>query len=94
MWILEDFQRSPVQDAFRLQAHEEWPDAVQWLLSSYALETALDAALRKLQATSQGTAELVRDFGLRVKMEANYIGALVLLPELKALFCQGLRDPV
>jgi hypothetical protein len=94
LWILEDFLRSPVKEAFRVQAHDTWPSAIQWLLTSYAPETALDSAVRKLQTTSQGSAENVRDFGIRLQSDASLLGALVPISELKALFSQGRRDPV
>lgn len=94
LWIFEDFLRSPVKESSRIQAHCSWPSAVHWLLSSYAPESALDSALRKLQAINQGSTESVRSFGLRLQSEASYLGALVPLPEVKSLFSQGLRDPV
>jgi hypothetical protein len=94
LWIFEDFIRSPVKEAFRLQAHHSWPSAVQWLLASYAPESLLDSAVRKLQATLQGQTESVRTFGLRLQTDASYLGVLVPLPELKSLFAQGLRDLV
>jgi hypothetical protein len=94
LWIFEDFLRAPAKEAFRLQGHDSWDSAVQWLLSSYAPEPLLDAAVRRLQAMHQGATETVRDFGLRLQTEASYLGTLAPLPELKALFGQGLRDPV
>jgi hypothetical protein len=94
LWILEDFLRSPVKEAFRIQAHDTWPRAVHWLLTSYAPETALESAVRKLQTTSQGTGENVREFGLRLQSEASLFGPLISVSELKALFSQGLNDPV
>ena len=94
LWILEDFLRPPCKEAFRMQAHKSWPEAVHWLLTSYAPETALEQAVRRLQTSSQLPGENVRDFGLRIQSEASLLGALIPLPELKALFSQGLRDPI
>jgi hypothetical protein len=61
LWILEDFLRSPVKESFRVQAHDTWPSAIHWLLTSYAQETALESAVRKLQTTSQGASDNVRE---------------------------------
>jgi hypothetical protein len=94
LWILENFLRSPVKEAFRVQAHDTWPSSIHWLLTSYAPETALESAVRGLQTTSQGASENVRDFGLRLQSEENVFGALVPISELKASFREGLRDPV
>jgi hypothetical protein len=85
---------APCKEDFRMQAHKSWTEAVHWLLISYAPETALEQAVRKLQTSSQLSDENVRDFGLRVQDEASLLGALISLAELKYLFCQGLRDPV
>jgi hypothetical protein len=53
LWLLEDFIRSPAKEAFRLQSLETWPSAVHWLLTSYAPETTIEAAVRSLQTTTQ-----------------------------------------
>jgi hypothetical protein len=53
LWLLEDFLRSPAKEAFRLQSLETWPRAVHWMLTSYAPETNIEAAVRSLQATMQ-----------------------------------------
>ena len=97
LWLLEDFLRSPAKEAFRLQSLETWPSAVHWLLTSYAPETTIEAAVRSLQTTTQRLSETVREFGLRVQQEASLLGSLIPLSELKSLFSQGLsaiRDPV
>jgi hypothetical protein len=93
LWILEDFRRSPVKEAFRVQAHDTWPSAIHWLLTSYAPETALESAVRKLHNTSQGASENVPDVGIRLQSEANLLGALMPVSELKALFSEGLGIP-
>jgi hypothetical protein len=67
---------------------------VHWLLTSYAPETTIEAAVRSLNTTTQRPSEAVRDFGLRVQQEASLLGSLIPLSELKSLFSQGLRDPV
>jgi hypothetical protein len=67
LWLLEDFLRSPAKEAFRLQSFKTCPSAVHWLLTSYAPETTIEAAVRSLQTTTQRPSEAVRDFGLRVQ---------------------------
>jgi hypothetical protein len=32
LWIVDDFLRTPAKEAFRAQALDSWPAAVQWLL--------------------------------------------------------------
>jgi hypothetical protein len=94
LWLLEDFLRSPAKEAFRLQSLETWPRAVHWMLTSYAPETNIEAAVWSLQTTMQRPSEAVREFGLRVQQEASLLGSLIPFSELKSLFSQGLRDPV
>jgi hypothetical protein len=36
LWVAEDFLRSPVKEAFRSQNLNTWPEAVHWLLVTYA----------------------------------------------------------
>jgi hypothetical protein len=94
LWIIEDFLATPAKEAFRAQEHRTWPDAIQWLLLTYATGDQLDKAMRKLQIISQHQTETVRDFGLRLQLEASALGTLLDLAELKSLFSQGLRDSV
>jgi hypothetical protein len=94
LWLLEDVLCSPAKEAFRLQSLETWPRAVHWMLTSYAPETNIEAAVRSLQTNMQRPSEAVREFGLRVQQEGSLLGTLVPLSELKSLFSQGLRDPL
>jgi hypothetical protein len=94
LWVLEDFLRSPVKEAFRSQHLNLWPEAVHWFLVTYAAESMLESAVRRLQTTSQSSNETVRQFGLRLQMEASALGSLLDAVEIKSLFAQGLRDPV
>lgn len=94
LWVVDDFLRSPAKEAFRIQRHDTWNSAVQWFLSSYAPETGLESAVRKLHSSSQHDGESVRQFGLRIQSEASLLGSLITLSELKALFGQGISDPV
>lgn len=94
LWVIEDFLMSPVKEAFRAQNLNTWPEAVYWLIVTYAAETLLDSAVRRLQTTTQGMGESVRQFGLRLQFEAAALGSLLDAMEVKSLFAQGLRDPV
>jgi hypothetical protein len=94
LWIVEDFLRAPAKDAFRTQRHATWPEAVYWLLVTYAPESLLEAALRAIQTTNQLTSESVREFGLRLQLDSSALGSLLSTAEVKSLFAQGLRDPV
>jgi hypothetical protein len=94
LWVAEDFLKSPVKEAFRAQNSNTWPEAVHWLIVTYAAESLLDAAVRRLQTTSQGAHESVRQFGLRLQLEAAALGSLLDAMEVKSLFAQGLRDPI
>jgi hypothetical protein len=42
LWVAEDFIRSPGKEAFRSQNLNTWPEAVHWLLVTYASEQTLD----------------------------------------------------
>jgi hypothetical protein len=86
--------RSPAKEAFRSNAFESWPSAVLWLLTTYAPESALEVAVRRLQTTAQAPNETVRQFGLRLQVEAAALGNLLSAPEVKSMFTQGIRDPV
>jgi hypothetical protein len=55
LWAIEDFLKSPVKEAFRAQQLSTWPEAVHWFILTFAAETQLDAAVRRLQTTTQGT---------------------------------------
>jgi hypothetical protein len=94
LWIVEDFIRTPAKESFRSQQFESWPTAVHWLLTTYASESSLEIAVRNLQMTSQTSSENVRQFGLRLQLEAAALGSLLSTPEVKSMFTQGLRDPV
>ena len=65
LWIVEDFIRTPAKESFRSQQFDSWPTAVHWLLTTYAPESSLEIAVRRLQMTSQMSSEGVRKFGLR-----------------------------
>jgi hypothetical protein len=41
LWVVEDFLQSPAREAFRAQAHRTWPEAVHWLLITFAPESYL-----------------------------------------------------
>jgi hypothetical protein len=94
LWVVEDFLRSPVKESFRAQHLNTWPEAVHWLIVTFAAEPQLDAAVRRLQTTSQFATESVRQYGLRLQLEAAALGSLLDAPEVKSLFSQGLREPV
>jgi hypothetical protein len=94
LWVVEDFLRSPVKEAFRSQNLNMWPEAVHWLLVTYASEQTLDAALRRMQTNGQSATETVRQYGLRLQLESASFGSLLSSAEVKSLFSQGIRDPV
>jgi hypothetical protein len=94
LWIVEDFMRPPVKGAFRAQRPTTWPIAVHWLLTTYAAESLLDQALRKINNIAQFRSETVRAFGLRLQLEATALGPLLSVDEIKTLFAIGLSDPV
>jgi hypothetical protein len=48
LWIIEDFLQSSVEEDFRAQGCGTYQEAVHWLLISYAHETVLDEAARRL----------------------------------------------
>jgi hypothetical protein len=94
LWVVDDFLRPPAQGAFRSQRFDSWPLAIHWLLVTYASETILESAVRRIQTTSQATNESVQEFGLRIQIEAAALGSLLPQAEVKSLFSHGLRDPV
>jgi hypothetical protein len=94
LWIMEDFLQSPAREAFRAQAHQSWPEAVHWLLITFAPESSLEQAVRSLNLVSQAQIESVKQFGLRLQLESSTLGCLISLSETKSLFSQGLNEPV
>lgn len=94
LWVVDDFLRTPVKEAFRAQTLDTWPAAVHWLLTTYAPETSLESAVRKMQVAGQQLQEAVRQYGHRLQMEAAALGSLMTQAEVKSLFSQGLQDPV
>jgi hypothetical protein len=68
LWVVGDFLRPPAQGAFRSQRFDSWPLAIHWLLVTYASETILESAVRRIQTTSQATNESVQEFGLRLQV--------------------------
>ena len=94
LWIVEDFIHSPAREAFRAQAHRIWPDAVHWLLITFAPESSLEQAVRRMAVSTQAQVEIVKQFGLRLQMESSAMGSLISLSELKSLFSQGLKESV
>jgi hypothetical protein len=94
LWIMEDFLLSPARDAFRAQAHQTWPEAVHWLLLTFASESSLEQAVRSLNLANQSHVESVKQFGLRLQLESSTLGSLISLSETKSLFSQGLNEPV
>jgi hypothetical protein len=94
LWIVEDFMQSPASESFRAQAHATWPAAIHWLLITFAPESSLEQAVRKLNLAIQGASEKVKQFGLRVQLEASILGSLVSASEVKSLFSQGLSEPI
>jgi hypothetical protein len=42
LWIMEDFLHSPARDALRAQAHQNWREAVHWLLLTSLLNRPLN----------------------------------------------------
>jgi hypothetical protein len=91
---VDDFLRTPVKEAFRAQTVDFWPAAVRWLLSTYAPETLLNSAVRRMQFAGEQTQEAMRQYGHRLQMEAAALGFLMTQEEVKSLFSQGLQDPV
>jgi hypothetical protein len=85
LWIVEDFLQSPARESFRAQAHNTWPGAVHWLLITFAPESSLERAVRTLNLASQASLETVKQFGLRLQLEASTLGSLISLSEVKAL---------
>jgi hypothetical protein len=94
LWIADDFLRTPAKDAFRAQALDSSPTAVHCLLSTYASEPALEAAVRQMQVAGQHKAESVRQYGHRLQLEAAALGSMMSSSEVKSLFAQGLLDPI
>jgi hypothetical protein len=94
LWIVEDFMQAPARESFRAQAHASWPAAVHWLLITFAPESSLEQAMRMLNLATQGPSETVKQFGLRVQLEASTLGNLVSISEVKSLFSQGLSEPI
>jgi hypothetical protein len=94
LWVVEDFIQSPAKESFRSQHFNTWPMAVHWLLTTYAPETTLESAVRRIQTTGQAHTESVSEFGLRLQLEASALGSLLSAAEVKSLYSQGLRDPV
>jgi hypothetical protein len=94
LWIMEDFLQSPAREAFRAQAHQTWPEAVHWLLLTFASESSLEQAVRSLNLANQAQVENAKQFGLRLQLESSTLGSLISLSETKSLFSQGLNEPV
>jgi hypothetical protein len=88
------FPSISLKDAFRAQRHATWPEAVYWLLATYAPESLLEAALRAIQTTNQLTSESVREFGFSLQLDSSALGSLLSTAEVNSVFAQGLRDPV
>jgi hypothetical protein len=80
-WVVEDFRQSPAREAFRAQAHRTWPEAVHWLLITFAPESSLEKAVRSLNLASQAQVENVKQFGLRLQLESSTLGSLISLSE-------------
>jgi hypothetical protein len=95
LWVVvDDFLRTPVKEAFRAQTVDTWPAAVYWLLTTYAPETSLESAVRRMQVAGQQSQEAVRQYGHRLQMEAAALGSLMTQAEVKFLFAKGWQDPV
>jgi hypothetical protein len=94
LWIVDDFLRTPAKEAFRAQALDSWPAAVQWFLSTYVPESTLETAVRSMQMSGQRPLESVRAYGNRLQLDSAALGSLMAAPEVKSLFSQGLLDPV
>ena len=76
LWIVEDFSQSPFKEAFRAQGCETYHEAVNWLLISYAHESVLDEAVRRLQVSTQEAQEIVRQFESRIQIAVGHLGSL------------------
>jgi hypothetical protein len=94
LWVVEDFLRSPVMESFHAQHLNSCPEAVHWLIVTFAAEPQLDAVVRRLQTTSQFSTENVRQFVSRLQLEAAALGSLLDAMEVKSLLSPGLREPV
>lgn len=93
-WIMEDFLLAPAKETFRHQGLRSYPEAVHWLLSSYASESSLEVALRNLTLSQQSPTETVRSFSLRLQLVVGQVGDLISPAELKTIFTNGLKDQV
>ena len=93
-WLLEDFTEEPITSQLRDQAFSSYPQAVHWLLLSYASEKNLNEALQELQSARQQQGETARMFGHRLLSQAGMLGNLAPLSQVKVLFGNGLKDPV
>jgi hypothetical protein len=94
LWVVEDFLRSPEMESFHAQHLNSWPEAVHWLIVTFAAEPQQDALVRRLQTTIQFSTDTVRQFLLRLQLEAAALGSLLDATEVKYLLSQGLREPV
>jgi hypothetical protein len=83
-WVVEDFFRSLVKESFRAQQLNTWPEAVHWLIVTFAAEAQLDSAVRRLKTTSQGSIVSARQFGLRLQLDAAALGFLLDATEAKS----------
>jgi hypothetical protein len=91
---VEDYLQSPAGESFRAQTHTTWLGAVHWLLVTFAPEPSLERAVRKLNLASQAPLETVKQYSLSLQLEASMLGSLISLSEVKALFSQGLDEPI
>jgi hypothetical protein len=48
LWVVDDFLRPPAQGAFRSQRFDSWPLASYWILDTYASETIIKSAVRRI----------------------------------------------
>jgi hypothetical protein len=63
-------------------------------LITFAPESSLKRAVRTLNLASHASLETVKQFGLRLQLEASTLGSLISLSEVKDLFSQGLDEPI
>jgi hypothetical protein len=91
---MEDLLLARAKETFRLQGLRSYPEAVHWLLSSYASESSLEVSLRNLTLSQQTSTETVRSFSLRLQLEVGQVGDLISPAELKTIFTNWLKDQV
>jgi hypothetical protein len=90
--LFPDLLSEPALTSFRSAKPSTYPEAVKWLLLTYAPETRVTESWRDLQQLKQEDPETATEFALRLQAAAHQLGGLVSATELKALYEGGLQD--